>query len=344
MILKHNYKVEKENYMKGKIIYSIVVPLYNEEAVIEESYKRLKVVMEASKENYEIIFVNDGSFDKTRYMVEAMCKKDEHIKLINFSRNFGHQAAITAGMKEAAGKAIVVIDADLQDPPEVILEMIKKWKQGYEVVYGRRSKREGESFFKKFTAKIFYRLLRRMTSIDIPVDAGDFRLIDRKVCDALNSLPEKNRYVRGLVSWVGYKQTFVEFKRQERFAGESKYPLRKMIKLAFDGITAFSYTPMTVVGGLGGVIFSVGLISTLYILIKNLLLHSHVLSLSLIMAVNFIMFGLMFISIGIIGQYIGRVSDEAKNRPLYIIDSKIKGEDKMKEYEVEENLKNDEVS
>lgn len=330
--------------MERKIVYSIVVPLYNEEAVIEESYKRLKAVMETCKENYEIIFVNDGSFDKTRCIVELICKKDKYINLVNFSRNFGHQAAITAGMKEAAGEAIVVIDADLQDPPEIILEMIKKWKQGYEVVYGKRAKREGENFFKKFTAKVFYRVLRHMTSINIPVDTGDFRLIDRKVCNALNSLPEKNRYVRGLVSWVGYKQTFVEFTRQERFAGETKYPLKKMIKLAFDGITAFSYTPMTIVGGLGGVIFFIGLITTVYISIKNLLLHLHILSLSLLMAVNLTMFGLMFISIGIIGQYIGRISDEAKNRPIYIVDSKITGEDKIKEYKDEEILKNDEVS
>ena len=313
--------------MKDKIIYSIVVPLFNEEDVVMESYKRIKSVMERTKESYEILFINDGSKDKTRDIVEGICNKDENIKLINFSRNFGHQAAITAGMNEAEGDAIVVIDADLQDPPEVILNMIEKWKQGYEVVYGKREKRKGESFFKKFTAKAFYRILKSMTSIDIPVDTGDFRLIDRKVCDALNSLPEKNRYVRGLVSWVGYKQTYVEFTRHGRFAGETKYPLKKMFKLAFDGITSFSYTPITIIGSFGGVIFFLGIISTIIVLIKNILSNAAILSLGLIMAVNFIMFGLIFMSIGIMGEYIGRISDEAKGRPMYIIDSRISNKD-----------------
>jgi len=190
--------------MYGKT-YSLVVPVYNEELVISESYKRLKQVMEQTEEEYEIIFVNDGSKDRTREKLESICGEDENIRLINFSRNFGHQAAITAGMELSLGQAIIVIDADLQDPPEVILGMIRKWKDGYEVVYGKRAKREGETFFKKFTAKAFYRILGSMTNIEIPVDTGDFRLIDRKVCDALTSLPEKNRYVRGLVSWVGYK-------------------------------------------------------------------------------------------------------------------------------------------
>ena len=241
--------------MSNRIVYSIIVPLYNEELVIDESYRRLKEVMDSIKENYEIVFVNDGSRDKTRDKAEEICENDENIKLINFSRNFGHQSAITAGMDLALGDAIIVIDADLQDPPEVILKMIEKWKEGYEVVYGKRIKREGETFFKKFTAKMFYRLLKSMTSVDIPVDTGDFRLIDRKVCDALISLPEKNRYVRGLVSWVGYKQTYVEFERQERFAGETKYPLKKMMKLAFDGITSLSYKPLVIAGYFGGISF-----------------------------------------------------------------------------------------
>ncbi len=177
--------------MINKIVYSIIVPLYNEELVIDESYRRLKEVMDSTKENYEIIFINDGSRDSTKEKADNICKKDEKIKLVNFSRNFGHQAAITAGMDVSRGRAIVVIDADLQDPPEVILKMIEKWKDGYEVIYGKRAKREGEGFFKKFTAGMFYRLLKNITNIDIPVDTGDFRLIDRKVCDTLTSLPEK---------------------------------------------------------------------------------------------------------------------------------------------------------
>ncbi len=309
--------------MSEEIVYSVIVPLYNEELVIDESYKRLKEVMDSVKENYEIIFMNDGSRDATRDKVEKICVKDQKIKLINFSRNFGHQCAITAGMDLAAGNAIVVIDADLQDPPEVIPQMIEKWKEGYEVVYAKRIKRQGESFLKKFTAKTFYRVLKSMTSIDIPVDTGDFRLIDRKVCDALISLPERNRYVRGLVSWVGYKQTFVEMTRQERFAGESKYPLKKMMKLAFDGITSFSYKPLVIAAYLGGLSFLAGLISLVGVIIKNIVNHTSILNFGLIIAINLLMFGLVLTSIGIMGQYIGRIFDESKARPNYIIASTI---------------------
>jgi glycosyltransferase involved in cell wall biosynthesis len=309
--------------MINKIVYSVVVPLYNEDLVIMESYRRLKEVMDSVKGSYEIILMNDGSTDGTRDKVEKICSKDEKIKLINFSRNFGHQAAITAGMDLAQGAAIIVIDADLQDPPEVIPKMIEKWREGYEVVYGKRIKREGDSFLKKFTAKVFYRLLKSMTSIDIPVDTGDFRLIDRKVCDALTSLPERNRYVRGLVSWVGYKQTFVEISRQERFAGETKYSLKKMMKLAFDGITSFSYKPLAIAGYFGGLTFLAGLISLIGVIIKNLVNNTPILNFSLIIAINLVMFGLVFISIGIMGEYIGRIFDESKARPNYIIASTI---------------------
>jgi glycosyltransferase involved in cell wall biosynthesis len=309
--------------MHNDIVYSVVVPLYNEELVIDESYKRLKGVMDSVKENYEIIFINDGSRDATRDIVEKICGKDEKIKLIDFSRNFGHQCAITAGMDLALGDSIVVIDADLQDPPEVIPQMIEKWKEGYEVVYAKRIKREGETFLKKFTAKTFYRLLKSMTSIDIPVDTGDFRLIDRKVCDALISLPERNRYVRGLVSWVGYRQTFVEMERQERFAGESKYPLKKMMKLAFDGITSFSYKPLVISSYFGTLTFFAGLISLVAVIIDNAVNHTSILNFGLVIAINLLMFGLIFISIGIMGQYIGRIFDESKARPNYIIASTI---------------------
>lgn len=307
--------------MTNGIVYSLVVPLYNEELVINESYCRLKSVMDRTFENYEILFVNDGSSDTTREMAEDICRKDESIKLINFSRNFGHQAAITAGMNVALGDAIIVIDADLQDPPEAILEMAKKWRQGYDVVYGKRIKRDGETFFKKFTAKSYYRLLKSMTTIDIPVDTGDFRLIDRKVCDALNSLPEKNRYIRGLVSWVGYKQTFVEFSRQERFAGETKYSLKKMMKLAFDGITSFSYKPLVLAGYFGGFIGLIGTVSLIISIITSMVNHTSILNLGLILGINLMMFGIMSCFFAIMGQYIARISDEGKNRPLYIVES-----------------------
>jgi len=309
--------------MSKEIVYSVVVPLYNEELVIIESYKRLKSVMDSSMETYEILFVNDGSRDSTRDKVEKICRKDKNIKLLNFSRNFGHQAAITAGMNESLGDAVIVIDADLQDPPESIIDMIKKWKEGYDVVYGKRVKRVGETFFKKFTAKAFYRILRSLTSIDIPVDTGDFRLIDRKVCDALNSLPEKNRFIRGLVSWVGYKQTFVEFVRQERFAGETKYSLKKMLTLAFDGLTSFSYKPLVISGYFGAFTGFIGTCLLVGSIITSMVNQSNVLNLGLILSITLMMFGIMFCFIAIMGQYIGRISDESKNRPLYIVASKV---------------------
>jgi glycosyltransferase involved in cell wall biosynthesis len=329
----YNKTINEVIKLTGKVKYSIVVPLYNEELVISESYRRLKDIMDSTRESYEIIFVNDGSYDTTRLKAEEICKNDDKIKLLNFSRNFGHQMAITAGMKKSIGDAIIIIDADLQDPPEVILKMIEKWKEGYEVVFGKRIKREGETFFKKLTANVFYRLLRSITSIDIPADAGDFRLIDRKVCNALMSLPEKNRYVRGLVSWVGYRQTYVEYVRKERFAGVTKYPLNKMLKLAFDGITSFSYKPLIMAGYFGVLSFAAGFISFIIILIKNCIENVNLLDLGLLLSIIFSMFGLTFISIGIMGQYIGRIFDECKNRPNYIIESTVNftGADKIKE-------------
>lgn len=302
-----------------EIQYSIIVPSYNEEAVIDVTYNRLKKVMDSTNESYEIIFVNDGSRDQTASILKSICSKDSSIKLISFSRNFGHQIAITAGMENSGGKAVVVIDADLQDPPEVILEMIEKWKQGYEVVYGKRLKRNGESFFKKMTAKLYYRTLKSMTEVDMPLDTGDFRLIDRKVCDALCSVPEHNRYVRGLVSWLGFRQTAVEFVREERFAGETKYPFKKMIKLASDGITSFSYKPLKIAIFLGVVISGASFIILVASLLGKLFVNASISSFSLIVMLSLLLNGLMFVILGIIGEYIGRIYDEAKGRPLYII-------------------------
>ncbi|MBR2499484.1 MAG: glycosyltransferase family 2 protein [Clostridia bacterium] len=304
------------------IRYSIVIPAYNEELVINESYKRLKAVMDTTNESYELIFVNDGSRDKTGAMLSEICDNDKNVKMIDFSRNFGHQTAITAGMDNSSGQAVVVIDADLQDPPEVILDMIAKWKEGYDVVYGKRGKRKGETFFKLFTAKVFYRFLKSMTTVDIPVDTGDFRLIDRKVCDALSSLSEKNRYVRGLVSWVGFRQTDVTYVREERFAGETKYPLKKMIKFALDGITAFSYKPLKLSTYLG---FLLSLGSFLYLiavicikLFTDMAVSGWASTLSVTLFFN----GIILIMLGIMGEYVGRIYDESKNRPLYIIREK----------------------
>lgn len=307
---------------KSEIQYSIVVPVYNEELVIGETYKRLKKVMDSTNETYEIIFVNDGSKDGTVEIAKTICNMDKNIKLLSFSRNFGHQLAISAGMDYSSGNAVVVIDADLQDPPEVILEMIKKWKEGYDVVYGQRVKREGETFFKKFTAKTFYRTLKSMTDIDIPVDTGDFRLIDRKVCNKLKELPEHNRYVRGLVSWIGFTQTGVQFARHERFAGETKYPLKKMIKFATDGIVSFSYKPLKFPLYIGGAVSAISLIYFIIDLLKDIIMATPISSLNLAISMIFFLIGGIFIILGIMGEYVSRMADEAKRRPLYVIGEK----------------------
>jgi len=294
--------------------------MYNEEAVIPETYRRLTGVMEGFGEPYELLFINDGSRDRTGEILRELCKSDRRVKLIDFARNFGHQIAITAGMDYAAGECMVIIDGDLQDPPELIPDMIKLWRQGYEVVYGKRLSREGETFFKKFTAKCFYRILRRMTDVDIPVDTGDFRLIDRKVSEALKQLPERNRYVRGLMSWVGYKQVAIEFQRSERFAGETKYPLKKMIKLAMDGIMSFSYKPLKIATYVGSIISFVSFFYLIAVLVQRIFWPESVQSgWASLIAVSLFFNGIILLILGIIGEYIGRIYDEAKGRPLYII-------------------------
>lgn len=303
--------------------YSIIVPLYNEEEVVCETHKRLSTVMSSTGEEYEIVYVNDGSRDNTEKLVKEIMASDKHTCLINFSRNFGHQTAISAGMDNARGQAIVVIDADLQDPPEVILDMIAKWKEGFDVVYGKRTVREGETAFKKVTAKLFYRFLSSMTPIDIPNDTGDFRLIDRKVCDAMKSLTEKNRYVRGLVSWVGFKQTSVEYVRKQRFAGETKYPLKKMLKFAGDAITSFSYKPLKLAGYAGYTLSIASFLYLLYIVIRKLTVGDFSIGWASTVAISLFFNGVVLIVLGIMGEYIGRIYDECKGRPLYIIDEKL---------------------
>ncbi|WP_003545123.1 glycosyltransferase family 2 protein [Desulfotomaculum nigrificans] len=309
--------------MDSKVTYSIVVPVYNEEEVIAETYARLKRVMDTTGEPYELLFVNDGSRDRTAQILSEICQKDSHVKLINFSRNFGHQIAITAGMDNALGQAVVVIDADLQDPPEVIWQMIEKWREGYQVVYATRKQRKGETLFKKWTAAMFYRLLRSLTDVDIPVDTGDFRLIDRQVCNVMKKIKEKNRFVRGLVSWVGFRQTAVEYVREERLAGESKYPLRKMIKLSLDGITTFSHKPLELATWLGVLFSSVSFVYLLLAVLGRFFTPYTLPSWTFIVAVSVFFNGIILTVLGIIGEYIGRIYDEAKDRPLYIIGSKV---------------------
>ena len=252
--------------MKSKIRYSIIVPMYNEEAVIHETYRRLKTVMNKTGEAYELLFINDGSKDRSAEIIRECSYWDPTVKLIDFSRNFGHQIAITAGMDYAAGDAVIIIDADLQDPPELILDMISKWQDGFEVVYAKRTKRIGESKFKKWSASLFYRVLKASADVPIPVDTGDFRLMDRRVVDELKRLPENNRFVRGLVSWVGFRQTALEYERDERLAGETKYPLKRMIKLCVDGITSFSYKPLKLAGYVGALLSGAGFLYFFYVL------------------------------------------------------------------------------
>ncbi|MDR3583799.1 MAG: glycosyltransferase family 2 protein [Desulfosporosinus sp.] len=305
--------------MNGDISYSIIVPVYNEEAVIDQTYRRLKQVMDSTKEPYELIFVNDGSCDHTTALITGFGYQDDAVKLITFSRNFGHQIAITAGMDYASGAAVVVIDADLQDPPELILDMIAKWKEGYSVVYAKRTKRKGETFFKKQTARLFYRILNISTDLDIPMDTGDFRLLDRKVCEEIKRLPEKNRYVRGLVSWVGFQQTAVEYERNERFAGETKYPLKKMIKLSLDGLTSFSSKPLKIANYAGAALFLFGLIYLAVLLLLKISTTSVIAGWNLVMAMQLVLTGILLTMMGIIGEYIGRIYDETRDRPLYIV-------------------------
>ncbi|MFS8603021.1 glycosyltransferase family 2 protein [Priestia megaterium] len=308
--------------MSSIIKYSIVVPVYNEEEVIHETYRRLTEVMRSTKEAYELLFVNDGSRDRTAEIIKEYSEQDPAIVLLDFARNFGHQIAITAGMDYARGEAVVVIDADLQDPPELILEMIEKWKQGFDVVYAKRTKRKGETYFKKQTAAMFYRFLRAMTDIDIPLDTGDFRLLDRKVCNQMNSIQEKNRFVRGLVSWVGFKQIAVEYERDERLAGESKYPLKKMLKLSMDGITSFSYKPLKLASYAGVTLSGIGFIYLLVVLYLKLFTESTITGWSSLIVIQLFFSGIMLIILGMIGEYIGRIYDETKNRPLYIVREK----------------------
>ncbi len=306
--------------MENNVVCSVVIPVYNEEEVVNECYSRIKKVMDSTNEKYEIIFVNDGSKDNTRQMLKEICRVDGNVKLIDFSRNFGHQSAITAGMNYSIGQAVVVIDADLQDPPEVILKMLEKWREGYQVVYGKRLKREGESIFKKATAKVFYRILARLTEFDIPVDAGDFRLIDRKVCDALNKMDEKNRYVRGIISWLGFNTTYVEFVREKRYAGKTKYPLRKMLKFATDAVVSFSYKPLRITSYLG---IALSGVSFIYLIIAVFLKLFNVIDTvqgwMSIVAISLFFNGIVLLVLGIMGEYIGRIYDEVKARPLYVV-------------------------
>lgn len=304
---------------------SVVIPMYYEEEVAEECYNRVKTILkDLSNYEYEIIFVNDGSKDKTLEILEKIGKEDKNVKIISFSRNFGHQCAVTAGLQYVTGDAIVIIDADLQDPPELIPEMLKLWENGNEVIYGKRKTREGESKFKLLTAKMFYNALNALSDVEIPKDTGDFRLVDKKVVDVINSLPEHNKFLRGLFSWVGFEQKAFEYERKERFAGKTKYPLKKMLKLASDGIISFSTKPLKLVGGLGILTIIISFIILIYSLLSFICKWNNLTAgwTSLMVTITFFS-GTILISLWMIGEYIARIYDESKCRPQYIIKKKI---------------------
>lgn len=303
-------------------LLSIVVPCYNEEPVIPETIRRLqrvKETLEGFALRVELIFVDDGSRDLTSEIIKGHIEADGSIRLISFSRNFGHQIAVTAGIDEATGDAVVLIDADLQDPPEVIEQMVAKWREGYDVVYGTRTQRAGESAFKLATARGFYRILNRLSEIPIPLDTGDFRLIGRPVVDAIKNMRERDRFVRGMVSWAGFRQIAMPYERAQRFAGESKYPLRKMLRFATDGILSFSIKPLRASIMLGSASACVALLVAIYAVVMRLFTNQWVPGWTAIMVAILFLGGAQLLCLGIAGEYIGRIYGEVKQRPLYLV-------------------------
>lgn len=305
------------------IRYSLVVPVFNEEAVLPLLLHRLEKLLASLDAPAEAIFVDDGSRDTSSIILEARAKDDPRFKYIRLSRNFGHQIAITAGMDAASGDAIVVMDADLQDPPEVVGEMIARWKEGYEVVQARRLSRDGESAFKKKTAAVFYRLLGKLSSIDIPRDVGDFRLIDRKVLEAFQAMPERDRFVRGMFAWLGFKHCEVAFHRPARAAGETKYPFFKMLRLAVNGVVSFSDAPLKLAIWTGATVSALAVLYGVYSIFAGLLSDSVVRGwTSTIVIVSFLC-GLNMLLTGMVGLYVGRIYSEVKQRPLYVVSKKV---------------------
>ena len=304
---------------------SVIIPMYYEEEVVNECYNRMTgVLSKIENYDYEIICVNDGSKDKTLQILEEIASKDNKLKVISFARNFGHQCAVTAGLKFVTGDCALIIDADLQDPPELIPKMLKLWEEGNEVIYGKRKTRDGESIFKLLTAKMFYKILNILSDVEIPKDTGDFRLVDRKVVDVINSMPEHNKFLRGLWGWIGFKQIAYEYERKEIFAGKTKYPLKKMLKLASDGIIGFSTKPLKLFGGFGILSIFISFLLLIYSILSYVLKWNNITSgwASIMVAITFFA-GVQLVSIWIMAEYIGRIYDESKNRPQYIISKKI---------------------
>jgi len=301
------------------VVYSIVAPVYNEIESLPELYRRVKTVMDQTGETWELLLVDDGCNDGSTDEIRRLTQNDERVRAIIFARNFGHQIAVTAGWDYARGRAVIIIDADLQDPPEVIPELIARWKEGNEVVYAVRSEREGESWFKKITASLFYRLIYRITDVKIPLDTGDFRLLDRKVVEVLKSMREHHRFPRGMAAWVGFKQVGVPYKRAERFAGKTKYPFKKMLGLALNAITGFSYFPLQLASYFGFISAGVAIVAIPVVILLRLTGSQAFIGQATTLIAVLFLGGVQLISLGILGEYIGRLYDEAKGRPLYIL-------------------------
>jgi dolichol-phosphate mannosyltransferase len=300
-------------------IYTIIAPIFNEIQSIPELYRRVCEVMDSTNEPWELILVDDGSSDGSTGVIREFADQDERVRPVIFARNFGHQLAVTAGLDYSRGKAVVIIDADLQDPPELILEMITKWREGYEVVYAVRTEREGESWFKLITASVFYRLIYRITDVDIPMDTGDFRLLDRKAVNVLNKMRERHRFLRGMSVWIGFKQVGVPYSRAARISGETKYPFKKMFRFALDAVTSFSYFPLQVATYFGFFLAGISLLAIPIVIATRLAGSQAFFGQATTLIAVLFLGGVQLISLGILGEYIGRLFDEAKGRPLYIV-------------------------
>ncbi|MDK1118479.1 MAG: glycosyltransferase family 2 protein [Anaerolineae bacterium] len=301
------------------VTYSIIAPIYNEIDNIPEFYRRVKEVMESTGKNWELLLIDDGSTDGSTDKIRELAAQDNRVRPVIFARNFGHQIAVTAGLDYSRGEAMVIIDADLQDPPEVILELAEKWHEGFEVVYAVRTEREGESWLKLWTASLFYRLIYRITDVKIPLDTGDFRLLDRKVVDVMNTMRERHRFLRGMAAWVGFKQIGVEYKRVARQAGETKYPFKKMILLALNAVTSFSYFPLQMATYFGFLAAGIAIIAIPVVIILRLTGSQAFIGQATTLISVLLLGGVQLISLGVLGEYIGRLYDEAKGRPLYIL-------------------------
>lgn len=300
-------------------IFTIIAPVYNETDSLDELYRQICEVMDTTGDSWELVLVDDGSSDGSTDKIRQMAAADERVRPVIFARNFGHQIAVTAGMDYSRGQAVVIVDADLQDPPEVILQLIEKWREGYQVVYAVRAEREGETWFKKTSAALFYRLIFRITDVNIPLDTGDFRLLDRQVVDVMGQMRERHRFLRGMSSWAGFRQIGVPYKRAPRYAGTTKYPLRKMLVLALNAITGFSYVPLQIATYMGFISAAISILSIIVVIIMRLsgsqAFYGQATTLSAVLFLG----GVQLISLGILGEYIGRIYDEVKGRPLYIV-------------------------